>query len=57
MYINSKLPHRPNEKQIKQLLLDCLEHHYGDLRQAVTQDPAVTNILTDLQVILERYRT
>lgn len=31
MYTDSKLQHKPNEKFIKNLLLDCLEHHYGSL--------------------------
>jgi len=29
-YEKSKLPERPNEKAIKNLLLECLEQHYGE---------------------------
>jgi len=31
MYLSSSLQYKPNEKIIKQLLIDCLEHHYGSL--------------------------
>ena len=31
LYIDSKLQHKPDEKLIKNLLLSCLEHHYGSL--------------------------
>jgi len=31
VYVESKLPWGPDEAAIKQLLLDCLEHHYGSL--------------------------
>jgi predicted nucleotidyltransferase len=34
-YTNSKLPHSPDEKRIKQLLLNCLEQHFGTLEGAV----------------------
>lgn len=32
---NSKLPEQPPEAEIKGLLVDCLEHHYGNLEKAV----------------------
>src|SRR5262249_46903708 len=35
LYAKSSLPHSPDEARIKQLLLDCLEHHYGSLANAV----------------------
>lgn len=31
MYLSSDLQHKPNESAIKELLLTCLEHHYGSL--------------------------
>lgn len=31
VYAESKLPWGPDKASIKQLLLDCLEHHYGSL--------------------------
>lgn len=36
------LPYGPREDEIKQLLMDCLEHHYGSLSACiVTEDRAV----------------
>jgi hypothetical protein len=38
----TKIPHGPREAEIKQLLLECLEHHYGSLDACiVTEDKAV----------------
>ncbi|WP_158520987.1 hypothetical protein [Fuerstiella marisgermanici] len=31
LYDSSTLPAKPDQPQIRQLLLDCLEEHYGDL--------------------------
>lgn len=46
LYINSKLRHKPNEKAIKQLLLNCLEHHYGSLDGcvSVSEDEAIKKL-------------
>lgn len=51
LYQTSKLRHSPDEKAIKQLLLDCLEHHYGDLSKAVVtldKDTVLLNRIKDL---------
>jgi uncharacterized protein len=55
-YANSSLPHVPNEDAIKKLLLESLEAHYGSLTAAVVVNPDITNVLNDLQHIIERYR-
>lgn len=34
-YLNSTLPHKPNEEKIKELLLYCLEMHYGNIDNAI----------------------
>jgi hypothetical protein len=41
LYEKSDLPWGPREEEIKQLLLDCLEEHYGSLEGCVVtaQDP------------------
>jgi predicted nucleotidyltransferase len=36
VYTNSKIPHSPDEKQIRKLLINCLEHHYGSLEKLYT---------------------
>lgn len=55
LYANSTLPHGPDEAAIKQLLLDCLEHHYGSLENAVTRDVSAERVLGDLRELLARY--
>jgi predicted nucleotidyltransferase len=35
LYASSSLPYKPREPEIKVLLIECLEHHYGDLSRAV----------------------
>ena len=37
VYNESKLPYSPDENKIKQLLLQCLEHHYGSLDKVIHQ--------------------
>jgi predicted nucleotidyltransferase len=42
LYQASKLPHFPDEQKIKELLLNCLEQHFGDLSNAVqVVEPAI----------------
>ena len=55
-YSNSKLPETPAEDAIKKLLLESLEAHYGSLTSALVINPDITNVLDDLQKIVERYR-
>ena len=53
-YANSKLPHSPDEKKIRQLLMNCLEHHYGNLSECVVNVDAATLALQDIATILRK---
>lgn len=44
LYNESKLPWGPPEDKIRQLLMDCLEHHYGTLENAYTAAPAAKKL-------------
>jgi predicted nucleotidyltransferase len=55
VYLESKLPPVPDEAKIKQLLLDCLEHHYGSLAGAVVNVDAAVLALREIQAVLERH--
>lgn len=55
LYAASTLPHDPDEEAVKQLLLDCLEHHYGTLENAIKRDVSVERVLGDLRELLARY--
>jgi predicted nucleotidyltransferase len=57
LYTASKLAHTPPEGRIKQLLLDCLEHHYGSLTDCVVPVDAAASTLADIQASLDRYYT
>ncbi|MBC8427328.1 MAG: nucleotidyltransferase domain-containing protein [Proteobacteria bacterium] len=35
LYVKSTLPYSPNENKIKELLLNCLETHYGSLKSII----------------------
>ena len=54
-YANSTLPHGPDQERIKALLLQCLEHHYGSLTDAVRVIPKVEMLLADLETLIRRY--
>jgi len=55
VYNESKLPWRPDEDKIKQLLLDCLEYHYGSLSKAIKIEGQEIQALRNIQEICEKY--
>lgn len=55
VYLKSTLPHSPDEGVLRELLLQCLEHHYGSLEGAVAQDKTIEPLLRDLQALIGRY--
>jgi len=53
LYTTSKLPHGPDENRIRNLLMSCLEEHYGNLENAIkVQDPA-TDILRQIKDLVK----
>jgi len=55
IYLSSKLPYGPNEGKIKELLISCLEQHYGSLDQVIAKPDSLKNLLTELQNTLDKY--
>jgi predicted nucleotidyltransferase len=53
-YHKSALPYGPDEKAIKELLLNCLEEHYGDLHDAVYIPDRNFQALLDIRKILDQ---
>lgn len=54
LYGKSKLPHSPDKPKIKQLLLDCLEQHYGNLTAAEIATPDKNqNILNEIRELVK----
>jgi predicted nucleotidyltransferase len=56
VYATSTLPHSPDEPKIKELLLNCLEQHYGNLDRVVARDASAAQLVRELDVILNRFR-
>lgn len=50
-YEESKLPYGPRENEIKKLLLECLEHHFGSLEKAYVEPDQYKNALMEIQNI------
>lgn len=56
MYAESKLPWGPDEPAIRQLLIDCLEQHYGSLDKCVVNPDRATQALREVAAVVDRYR-
>lgn len=56
LYSESKLPERPDEENIKGLLLQCMEEHYGSLSDAVTEQGKTERLVRELEFLVEKYR-
>jgi len=57
LYNESKLQYSPDEPRIRQLLVDCLEMHYGSLEDAVVNvDQAVLALREINEVIIKNQR-
>jgi uncharacterized protein len=56
LYLKSTLPHRPNEVAIKNLLLQCLEAHFGSLDALVTREDRSAELVADLKALLAKYK-
>ena len=56
LYNESTLQHSPDEAKIKQLLIDCLEMHFGNLDNAVKRDVDTLQLVQEMQSVLNKYR-
>ncbi len=54
LYNKSLLPSKPDEKAIKNLLLSCLEEHYGKLDNCIQVPDASKVVLRQIQEILNK---
>lgn len=50
------LPKRPDEEAIKQVLIECLEMHYGSIANAIRQPDEMGRIIYDLEQVIHRYK-
>jgi uncharacterized protein len=54
LYTKSIIPHSPPVDEIKNLLLECLEEHYGCLDNCVVQPEIAVDALREIQAITDR---
>jgi len=54
-YATSTLPHSPDESAIKEMLMNCLEMHFGSIGDAVRREPSVEKLVRDIHDVLKRY--
>ena len=55
VYIESGLQHSPDQDKIKELLLNCLEHHFGSLSNCYTPPDLESQTLRMIQEVLDQY--
>ena len=54
LYQKSELPHGPDEEKIKELLMRCLEEHYGSLDKCLVVEGREQQALREISQILQR---
>lgn len=54
LYVNSKIPHKPQEKKVKELLLNCLEEYYGSLEGVIERPDKYKQMVEDIRQIVGR---
>jgi predicted nucleotidyltransferase len=54
-YTKSSLQHKPDKEAIKELLLTCLEQHYGSLNNAVKLEVPVDKMISELRAVIDKY--
>ena len=55
VYVDSRLRRAPDQDQIKELLMRCLEQYYGSIGGAVRRDTSVDSVLADLQEVIRKH--
>lgn len=56
LYVKSDLQHSANEDAIKELLLSCIEMHYGNLSDAIVQPKNIDKMIADMERIIKKYK-
>jgi uncharacterized protein len=57
LYQESKLPWGPDEEQVKTLLLNCLEEHYGNLEKCIIRPDQAVLALREVHEVLLKHRS
>ena len=54
LYTETKLPDKPDENKLKQLLLNCLEYHYGSLEKCITLPDRYKTTLQEVKLLIDK---
>ncbi|MCL2715031.1 MAG: nucleotidyltransferase domain-containing protein [Alphaproteobacteria bacterium] len=55
-YMTSGLPQKPDEEGLKELLLSCLEMHYGAIERFRSPAGAAVALISDIEAVLDKHR-
>ena len=55
LFTESTLQIKPDEDRIKNLLLQCLEHHYGSLEKCVIPQNKAEKAILEISEIIQKY--
>ena len=56
LYASSNIPYQPDEHKIKQVLMECLEMHYGSLSSAIKIQPEIDTLINEMQSLIDKYK-
>lgn len=55
LYHESKLQYKPDEAKIKNLLVNCLESHYGSI-QEMEKTVSLSDVLLEMQMVIDKFK-
>jgi predicted nucleotidyltransferase len=56
LYQNSTLRSHPDESAIRNLLLSCIENHYGSVDKVLNKGDRTPQLVREMEAVLEKYR-
>lgn len=56
LYSNSSIPNIPKESSIKNILLNCLEMHFGNLDTVIQKNNEISELINDLENVIYKYK-
>ena len=54
LFVKSELPAKPRKDEIKKLLLECLDHHYGSLKNCVEIPDKYKSVLQEVKQLISK---
>lgn len=55
LYTTSPLQHSPDQNKIRDLLLECIEMHYGKISTTITRETNMNALIADIKAVMEKY--